>query len=138
MTTPTAWYAIFLFPIFVTGYLFGRFVLPNELRFPFPPLRVGRIMFVILTAFLVLRETLNAITAFATHTTWDFSKGIGAYADITVLTLALVIGYSKAPIRSASIKGSLAVAEDGGLQIVEAFVDPVKISLGEEKSKKVS
>jgi len=117
----------------VLGYLTGRFIIPRELIFPIPSWKVGRIAFLTLTGFIVVRSVITLIShPWAFH----FDLIMEAYADITVISLAVVGGYDAHQMRHPkSIKGSLAIAPDGGLQIVDPFTDPADVSLERTRKK---
>jgi hypothetical protein len=116
----------------VLGYLTGRFVVPREIVFPIPSWRIGRAAFIALTGFVIVRSCI----LFFTHSSaFRIDAILEAYADVTVISLAVVGGYDAHTMRHPkSIKGSLAIAPDGGLQIVDPFTDPTDVSL-ERKRK---
>jgi hypothetical protein len=127
----TGWFAVFVLPMFFAGYLGGRFIVARELHFPFPVAAVGNVVLAILTTFIVLR-TVQHIIAEQHIGVAEVLNFIGAYADVTVITAGVMVGYQVAPRRKAkSIKSGITVSEDGGLQLVDPFTDQAEVSLGE-------
>jgi hypothetical protein len=126
MMNATGWFSVFIIPMFLSGFVVGRFFLANELYLPFPIATVGKISFATLTIFLVLRSIQLSFI----HESVNMFNLISGYADITFLVGGLMLGYSRAPIRQAkSIKSGLAISEDGGVQIVAPFADPAEVAL---------
>lgn len=116
------------------SYFTGRFLLPRMFVFPIPAWHVGLIVFGGLTGWTVLRTVL---VLFSRPRYFSISILTEAYAEITIVALCIVWGYDTHKLRHPkSIKGSLAVAPDGGLHILDPFTAPEDVALGKTPETK--
>jgi hypothetical protein len=102
-----------------SGYAYGRMLVGRILIVPYPPGKIGMLVFTTLALFLMLRILFNLgwDLNFFWRTAWMTLTG---YGDCTLIALGATAGYRAFNHRQPkTIKGGLHVMEDGGLAIME-------------------